>query len=456
MREYDFLLLYETKARELESICLLKYELERRGYSVAVLETWWCLRHYYWPVHAKVVVTLALYDDSMVYSAGRRGQNYKAIVNLQWEQIYSNIDEEQLDSPYHFHGKPRDMIHIAWGPFTVDKLVKICGVPAENVVLAGHMAMDFLKPRFRGFYMSREELLKSYQIDCSKKLVLFISSFGHVGAPDMLIENETYQGASLPQDEFKRLSTLSQAALLKWLKVVLLKHPECTFIYRPHPAEADNVRLIEMEKEIPNFRVIHDHSVKQWIIAADKIYSWYSTSVAEAYFCGKTFEVLRPLPLPHDVEIILYNDCRFITTMQEFERSINADNTVSPIKKETFERFYYFDNNTYSYMTVCDTLEKTLYEPRDRCEQIREQLNMPVLIRILRMPLSILKRAGLRFLGWVYTIGGFSQEKNSISKRAKYEAYFRQMIQDNYASKSEIQSVQERIRKIIASNTQKE
>ena len=32
----DFLLLYENKGREIESLCLLKLELEHRGYSVVI------------------------------------------------------------------------------------------------------------------------------------------------------------------------------------------------------------------------------------------------------------------------------------------------------------------------------------------------------------------------------------------------------------------------------------
>ena len=45
MRKYDFLFLYEVKNRELESLCLLKYELERRGYSVAIVQVLICIEH---------------------------------------------------------------------------------------------------------------------------------------------------------------------------------------------------------------------------------------------------------------------------------------------------------------------------------------------------------------------------------------------------------------------------
>ena len=343
MRKYDFLLIYETKARELESICLLKYELERRGYSVAILETWWCLRHYYRPIPAKVLVTLALYNDSLVYAAGRMSKDYKVIVDLQWEQIFSNMEEEKPEAPHHFHGMSQSMVHIAWGPFTVDKLVRICGIPERNVVLTGHISMDFIKPRFCGYYMSREELFRKYHISNDSKVVLFISSFSYVGMPEKLLESDIYQKNALPANDFRSISSLSQKKLLQWINEVLPRHPDCTFIYRPHPAEADNAILRKMEKEVSNFRVIYEHSIKQWILAADKIYSWYSTSVADAFFCGKAFEILRPIELPRDMEIILYNHSRFITSIQEFEHSLHCCGSELPIDKSHFEHFYSFD-----------------------------------------------------------------------------------------------------------------
>ena len=36
IQEVDFLIIYEHKVRELENMCLIKYELERRGYTVEI------------------------------------------------------------------------------------------------------------------------------------------------------------------------------------------------------------------------------------------------------------------------------------------------------------------------------------------------------------------------------------------------------------------------------------
>ena len=40
IKDVDFLFIYEVLNREMDSICLLGAYLERRGYSVAYLNTW--------------------------------------------------------------------------------------------------------------------------------------------------------------------------------------------------------------------------------------------------------------------------------------------------------------------------------------------------------------------------------------------------------------------------------
>ena len=271
MRKYDFLFLYEVKNRELESLCLLKYELERRGYSVAIVQvlhhlhrTWLCL-----PYSATILVTFALYNDDRIRAFSGFCRDFKCIVNLQWEQIYRNRDESDLDTLHHIKGSACNMIHIAWGPFTADKLIDLCGISTSNVVKAGHIAMDFTKPKFHGYYMDREMLLRQYDISADKKILLFISSFSYVDIPKSILESESYQQVGISLMDFSQLSVLSQSTLFQWLRDILPRHPECIFIYRPHPVEIGSAMLAEMEDSLPNFHVIRDFSVKQWISAAD-------------------------------------------------------------------------------------------------------------------------------------------------------------------------------------------
>ena len=63
----DFLILYEHVVREYESLLLLKLELERRGYSVAIhqLLDRKKLKYFTWK-KPKVVVSSCMYDDEAI------------------------------------------------------------------------------------------------------------------------------------------------------------------------------------------------------------------------------------------------------------------------------------------------------------------------------------------------------------------------------------------------------
>lgn len=453
MKNYDFLFVYEMKNREVESICLLKSELERRGYSVEIVETLGGAHHYQRPVSAAVMVVFALYTESqMRYFIQGYCPDCKAILNLQWEQIYTNSDETNLNSLHHIKGGARKMMHVAWGAFTADKLVNQCDVPKQNIIQAGHIAMDFIKPRFDGYYMGRDELLKQYKIDGCKKVLLFISSFSYVGMPKSVHDSESYQSTGVSTVNFQKISILSQETLFQWIQEILPRHLECAFIYRPHPAEVGNKKLEEMERNLSNFYVIRDYSIKQWIVAADKIYTWYSTSAADAYFCGKSLEILRPVELPYDMEITLFNGCKFITSLDDFNHSIDRPESEFPIKTETFHHFYDFDVNVYTYSKICDALEALLNEPGDRCAEFRQNTRFSAMRRQLRMPLSVVKRWCKKMLGRAYIAGAFEKIQGPLAEIAKLEAYTEQMIQNNYINKDEIAMLQNRIQQVVHSN----
>ena len=75
VKELDFLFIYEHKVRELENLCLLKYELDRRGYRTKIMhiedaEALKAMRPIY---HAKVVVMMACYQNLSIVWHTKRG-----------------------------------------------------------------------------------------------------------------------------------------------------------------------------------------------------------------------------------------------------------------------------------------------------------------------------------------------------------------------------------------------
>ena len=71
--------------------------------------------------------------------------------------------------------------------------------------------------------------------------------------------------------------------------------------------------LEALAQKRPNFRVIFADSVKQWIVAADQIFIWMSTAIAEVYFAGKSCRILRPVPIEHEYDPVIYKGADYIT-----------------------------------------------------------------------------------------------------------------------------------------------
>ncbi len=96
IEELDFLFIYEHKVRELENLCLLKYELDRRGYKVKIVhiedaEALKAMRPIY---HAKVVVTMACYQNSSIEWHTKNFVKFDKLIDMQWENIVFPMDEK--------------------------------------------------------------------------------------------------------------------------------------------------------------------------------------------------------------------------------------------------------------------------------------------------------------------------------------------------------------------------
>ena len=174
----DFLILYEHVVREYESLLLLKLELERRGYSVAIHQLLDRKKLKYMTYNRpKVLVSSCMYDDEAINShvynnVGR----CRKVVNLHWEQMLSDTQEE--GAWFNFSGNAKRCIQTCWGTLTQKRLVAH-GMEEKNCPVTGAVMMDFLRPEFQGYFKTKEQLCKEFRLDPSKKLLLYISSFGY-------------------------------------------------------------------------------------------------------------------------------------------------------------------------------------------------------------------------------------------------------------------------------------
>lgn len=368
----DFLIMYEVTIREMESIVLLGNELKKRGYSVdyysfdhanpkLYLQNKKRIEKYYNKVD--VVLMPSLYHDAEVYELVHYiVGNCKQIVNLRWEQAFSFKDEADVNGYWYPHGDACKAYHLCWGKSIKETMLKT-GTPDEKLLLTGPLHMDFLRPAFENYYFGRDELLAQYGIPTDKKCVLFISSFAVASRTKRQMElEEASAGNALFVDDVVTAEQKSRDKALEWLEE-MLRTEDCTVVYRPHPVENVLGDLGELKKKYPNFFVVSEHSVKQWILRCDVVTTWISTSIAEAYFAGKPCITMRPYAIPREKEMCLYDNAVLFDSKETFLQAVKENSQVA-IDGEVIRR-YYDVTEVPSYIRLSDELERILKDEKD-------------------------------------------------------------------------------------------
>ena len=356
----DFLILYEHTVREYESDLLLKLELERRGYKVEIrqlLDPKY--RRLFRQDKPEVLVASCMYDNEAINSHVYNNIGYcNKIVNLHWEQMLSDTQEE--GDWFNMNGNAKKCIQTCWGKRTAARL-QAHGMEAKNTPVTGAVMMDFLRPEFEGYFLGKEELCKKFGLDPAKKLHLYISSFGYASMSDAEVA-ELSKMAGTDFSGFARTNRVSMAETLSWFDRYLGDHPEVELVYRRHPSEWNSPALEELAKKRTNFHVIFADSVKQWIVAADSISIWMSTAIAEVYMAGKSCHILRPVPIEHEYDPVIYKDAHYVTSYEEFCAAMADPFPPFPIKREVIEG--YFDPSPVpAYRRMADLLEDVYKNP---------------------------------------------------------------------------------------------
>lgn len=367
MKEIDFLIIYEHKNREFESITLLKHELVRRGYTVEFFS--------FYEMHnrkkrkrlfdnVKIAVMPSLYHDeeilNFVYGVAGKVKN---IVNLRWEQIFSKKTENNLDYYVYPKQNAKKGYHLCWGQRPYEML-KNAGVEDSNLFITGPIQMDFLRNDFNGYYFDKRALFEQYEIDKKKKCILFSSSFVSCSWNKWELEWLFSQFDEEEKETVKRKieeQVKSREIVVGWLDR-LASEKGCTVIYRPHPAEA-KTDLIDHLKENENIRVIGDYNIKQWILTCDQVYTWNSTSLIEATVAGIPCAVLRPIKFDVNDEYSIYEEIPYITNYQQivdYYEGNFANISKQFVDNQKLNSYLSIEPDKPSYMRTADVLELAL------------------------------------------------------------------------------------------------
>ncbi len=292
----DFLILYEHTVREYESDLLLKLELERRGYTAEI-------RQLLDPKHLRlfgkdkpeVLVASCMYDNEAINSHvyNNIGRCNK-IVNLHWEQMLSDTQEE--GDWFNMNGNAKRCVQTCWGKRTAARL-QAHGMDAKNTPVTGAVMMDFLRPEFDGYFKDKETLCREFGLDPAKQLHLYISSFGY---------------ASMNDDEVAELSKMAGTDFTGFAKT----------------------NRVSMQETL----------------------RWFDE------YLGKSCHILRPVPIEHEYDPVIYKDAHYVTRYDEFAAAMAEPEPPFPIAKDVIEG--YFDpGETPAYKRMADLLEDVYKNP---------------------------------------------------------------------------------------------
>ena len=369
MKEVDFLFVYDVKNREYDNLCLLSCELRRRGYTVGYQSFWYCTTHLNYPHYQpKVAAVATCYKDAVYRTFTSFAGQFEKVVNLQWEQIPPNgilekeSAQEWAEAEWNSSGVLQHNVrYISWGEKNRARLEEIVGVEPKNICVAGYVTLDFYRPQFETLFIPRKKLFAKYHIDPEKRTALIVSSFVFANLPKLNSVSPLMGGEGI--DDLKRASAESQKSLMEWVRAALAEQGKesVQIIYRPHPSELENPLLGKMARELPGFFLVADETIRHWLKACDVVYNWNSTTAVEAYYSGTPTYLIRPVPLPHDCQMPVFNQSRGIQTYEEFLETLYGKDD-----KETQQKYgldggtlsaYYDVAERPSYMRVCDFLE---------------------------------------------------------------------------------------------------
>lgn len=362
MKKLDFLLMCEQKQRELEPHCLLMYELRRRGYSVDVATMQDAQGKFGTVYDTEVFVVPGMhYRNHPTFFAGN-AVKFKKLIETPTEQIESEVGFRSLERE-HFGSVTKIT---AWGEIPKERIIQRFHVDPKRIAICGHPAMDFCFPRFAKYFDDRETIAHRYDLDPEKQWNLMIASFTAAcrDRSDSVEADKHDPVGKMFNQRWWDLDHQSQKPILDWFEKLLKVSNDQIIIYRPHPGEIISPRVYELEKSYHNFRIIREGAVIQWIHAADRLYTWVSTSAVQAHFAQKPFHILRPVKIDSDMEMEIFKHCdHFITDFDEFKQSVLEDTVPNHLSGEQLKKFYANEADPYTYIKLADLCENVYNDP---------------------------------------------------------------------------------------------
>ena len=455
-KDVDFLFIYETRNREIDSICLLGAYLEEKGYRVGYINTWDSMYHRHPEYRTGTALLSACYGDGEYAFFTGHALKFEKVVNLQWEQVIMNgVAFSKGKTDWDYSGEALRTRHVSWGENNRDYLHDKFGIDYAMTRVCGYLPLDFYREELRGATAERDALFSRFGLDPKRKTLLFISSFAEAGKP-------VSEAAVVDDDEQESrenilLQETSQQILLDWFRQLIRDEEGIQVVYRPHPAEANNPAVLRCAREVPDFHVIQQESIRNLIMNCDILCNWQSTSMIELYTAGKKALILRPKEIPFKRAMPIFEEGHFtaVKTYGELLAGVREEHPAFPVEEDRLLRFYSVTDRP-AYERVGQYLIDTLQDPDYRSRDIGGHASAKgrILHRAQRKA-STLKSRAVRS---VYRLLGGDPESprgRKIEEDYIHYRYFVQMMRQNRISPRElrrkIDSYRTMIRKQIQS-----
>lgn len=445
--ELDFLMIYEHKVRELENMCLIKCELEKRGYTVRIfhIEDPIAVKAVKPLYHAKVVVLMACYRNSTLEWHTKDFVSFDKVIDMQWENIVYPKDEKAGKVFKNYSGIGKEVVRVSWGDANRRRLLETAKMDPKKIKLVGHVGMDFLRNELKGYYLSKEELFLQYHLPMDKKILLFASPF----YADNLHEDYIADMCSRFGEDWKEYYDFmmkSEHIILEWFSRICESREDVFVIYRPHPGHIGK-KMAEVEQKYSNFRIISDKSIKQWILVSDLVYTGNSSTFVEAYFAKKMYYLLFPMEVTPGFELTIIRDADKVKTYDEFCCTIDNQEMAFPVSEQAINDVYTIDWERPNYMKFADMAEEVLQDSYYQltAEQLKSyRTKYPLGVR-LQKKLSQIDFLYQIYLGLVQNDklhGKWLEKQRTLRRRGDIIAA---ELQRESTSEEEIKQIQDKI-----------
>ena len=333
-QDVDVCILIEHVNREFESALLTKVYLERLGLSCEVVCYSYFKYENFWRLNPKLVIVHSCYRNGCLKTLIQfRMKRAPIIINLHSEQIVNSVRRDLIVG----QDEAKDKIyHVSWGKVFTDSLIA-AGVKPETIIKCGNPRLDFFKKGLvEQFVCTRESLADHYSLDVNKKWAMYSANTMHLRRIDEKPGNPHWPEAI-------EVGTKSFYKIVDWIEQFVKEVPDIEFIYRPHPGEFKIIeKLHKLKEQYPNFHIINEQPIRNWLYHCEFSGSWMSTSCVEASRFGRYMQVLRPFSVPDDIELDLlkgFDD--FVENYKQFKERFTIETKVPDSLTELIANYYY-------------------------------------------------------------------------------------------------------------------